>query len=160
MAARFSDTEIASLVQERKPLPQDYQTQIQLRPKRGHKERQLDVLGANGNLFRIILRQSNLNILDFSIILAICPQESNQLFRLRRYNGRSHEHTNTIERETFYSFHIHIATERYQQLGVKEDWFAEETDRFGDFFTALNCMLGDCEFVVPEHGQGRLFGEL
>jgi len=55
--------------------------------------------------------------LDFSIILAYCPEASNQLFRLRRYNGKSHEHTNTIEADKFYNYHIHTATERYQELG-------------------------------------------
>jgi hypothetical protein len=51
---------------------------------------------------------------------------------LRRHNGRSHEHTNQIEASTFYDFHIHMATERYQELGMREDAYAEATDRFGD----------------------------
>ena len=52
--------------------------------------------------------------------------QSNRVFRLRRYNGKSHEHTNPIEKEIFYDFHIHTATERYQVLeNKKEDTYAE-----------------------------------
>jgi hypothetical protein len=71
----------------------------------------LDIKGADGGDYRLVLRQSILNPLDFSIILAYRPPKSNQLFRLQRYNGKSHEHTNPIEEETFYNFHIHQATE-------------------------------------------------
>ena len=107
MAAIFSDEDISRLIQERKPLPDDYRTKIQIRPKLGHKERELDVKGADGGDYRLILRQSIFNPLDFSIILAYRPPKSNQLFRLQRYNGKSHEHTNPIEGQTFYDFHIH-----------------------------------------------------
>jgi hypothetical protein len=44
---------------------------------------------------------------------------------LRRHNGKSHEHTNQIEAGAFYDFHIHRATERYQELGMREDAYAE-----------------------------------
>lgn len=110
----LSDKDIEGLIKEKKPLPDDYKTKIMVRPKRGHKERELDVNGEDGNEFRLILRQSLFNTLDFSVILAYRPPQSNILFRLRRYNGKSHEHTNPIEGKTFYEYHIHHATERYQ----------------------------------------------
>ena len=100
-----------------------------------------------------------MNILDFSIILAVCPAGSNQLFRLRRHNGKSHEHTNQIEASTFYDFHIHMATERYQELGMREDAYAEATDRFGDFDGALRCLLDDGGFEMPADPNLRLFDE-
>ena len=153
MAAKYSDKEIAALLQERKPLPQDYQARIQLRSKCGHKERDLDVVGENGNQFRLILRQSDSSPLDFSIILGVFPPNSQELFRLRRYNGRSHEHTNRIEGKTFWNFHIHAATERYQELGMREDSYAEPTECFSDFRSALCSMLKDCGFEVPTEGQ-------
>jgi len=52
MALILSDKEIADLVQEKKFLPTDYQTKIQLRPKPGHKERELDLKGEQGSDFR------------------------------------------------------------------------------------------------------------
>jgi hypothetical protein len=49
--ANVTDEEIAELIQEPKPLPADYQVKIQTRPKRGHKERELDLKGTSGNEF-------------------------------------------------------------------------------------------------------------
>lgn len=160
MSAILSDKDIAILVKEKKLLPTDYRTRIQVRPKRGHKERELDVKGSDGSDFRLILRQSLLNPLDFSIILAYGPPNSNQLFRLQRYNGKSHEHTNPIERDRFYDFHVHQATERYQQLGANEDAFAEPTDRFSEFQEAVSCMINNCGFEIPFDPQRKLFEEI
>lgn len=159
MPTKYSDSEIARMIEERKPLPDNYRQRVQLRDKRGHKERELDVTGEAGTHYRVILRQSDFNTMDFSIILAVIASKSNQLFRLRRYNGKSHEHTNQIERETFYDFHTHHATERYQESGSREDAFAEITDRYADFHTALHCMLKDCGFEMPQNGQLSLFEE-
>ena len=110
MAVTYLDQEIESLVQERKPAPADWRNRIRLKPKRGHDEEQLDLTGDAGNEFRLIFRQNKINPLDFSGILAVRVPGSSQIFRLRRYNGKSHEHTNHIEDVTFYDFHIHIAT--------------------------------------------------
>lgn len=159
MAARLTDNEITVLIAESKPLPEDYLARIQTKPKRGHKERELDLTGNNAGEFRLVLRQSLLNSLDFSIILAYQIPNTNQIFRLRRYNGKSHEHTNALENQTFYDFHIHTATQRYQELGVREDSFAEPTDRFADLQGAIHCMLKDCGFVLPHAAQGHLFPE-
>jgi hypothetical protein len=157
VAGIYSDQEIEALLRERKPLPDNWRDQVRLRPKRGHQERDLEIIGNAGNQFRLILRQNRINPLDFSIILAVRVPQSNQLFRLRRYNGRSHEHTNHIEDETFYDFHIHVATERYQEFGTREDAYAEATDRYGDFHGALRCLLADAGLVVPPTVQGDLF---
>jgi hypothetical protein len=160
MAIRLNDAEISRLLAERKPLPLDYRERIQTKPKRGHKERELDVKGTDGSEFRLILRQSEFNLLDFSVILAYRLPKSNQFFRLRRYNGKSHEHTNTLEGRTFYDFHIHMATERYQdESGLREDCYAEPTKRFVDYHGAIRSMLGDCGFDVPLDTQGALFEE-
>ena len=159
MAARYTDSEIQQLLAERKLLPDEYRKKLKPREKRGHREAELSLAGAAGVEFRLIARQNSLNILDFSIILAVCPAGSNQLFRLRRHNGKSHEHTNQIEANTFYDFHIHMATERYQELGMREDAYAEATDRFGDFDSALHCLMEDCGFATPPDPNLRLFGE-
>ena len=159
MPAKYSDSEIARMIRERKQLPGNYRSRVQLRAKRGHKERELDVVGEDGTQFRLILRQSDFNTLDFSVILAVNPSDSNQLFRLRRYNGKHGEHTNRIEGDKFYDFHIHQATERYQESGMDEDAFAETTDRYADFHAALRCMLEDCGFETPQDVQPSLFSE-
>jgi hypothetical protein len=93
------------------------------------------------------------------VILACLPPNSSTFFRLRRYNGRGHEHTNKLEHERFYNFHIHTATERYQEEGAREDGYAEQTDRYHDLNGAINCMFADCGFQKedPEIGQMNLF---
>ena len=153
----LTDAEIADLINESKPLEPGYLSKLQLRPKPGHRERELDIVGANGSEFRLILRQNLLNVLDFSVILVYSVKSSSQVFRLRRYNGKSHEHTNQIERHKFYDFHIHYATERYQHSGFREDAYAEVTNRYGDFQGALDCLIQDCGLVRPSNGQESLF---
>ncbi len=159
MSVRYTDEEIAAFLSERKTLPQNYKTLIQPREKRGHREGELDLIGSNGNDFRLILRQSCSNSLDFSVILALMPKNTNQLFRLRRYNGKSHQHTNRIEEETFYNFHIHVATQRYQELGTREDTYAKPSDRYGTFHEAVQCLLKDSGFDIPANRQRTLFDE-
>lgn len=58
MSLRLSDADIQQLLCERKPLPADYLQRMQLKPKRGHKERELDISGVSGSEFRLILRES------------------------------------------------------------------------------------------------------
>lgn len=159
MPTRFSDKEIDVFLREEKRLPADYRAKLRLKDKRGHKEQELDVQGVAGSRFRLILRQSEFNILDFSVILSLCLPTSNLIFRLRRYNGKSHEHTNVIEGETFYDFHIHAATERYQDFGPREDAYAQPTDRYADLNEALKCMFKDCGFIAARDEQASLFGE-
>jgi hypothetical protein len=160
MAVMLTDQAIERLIQEPKPLPAGYRNSMQMRPKRGHYERELDVRGVNGSDFRLILRQSRINPLDFSVILGYRPPGSATLFRLRRYNGKSHEHTNSIENQTFYGFHVHYATERYQMIGASEDSYAQPTDRYADFQGAVACLLKECTFEIPIDPQGRLFEEV
>ena len=149
MAVTYSDDEITRLLSERKPLPNGWRGRMALRPKRGHEERELVIIGAEGGEFRLILRQSSINPLDFSVVLAVKKPQSNQLFRLRRHNGKSHQHINKIEGDAFYDFHIHMATQRYQEIGAREDFYAEVTDRYSDFRGALDCMMADANFATP-----------
>lgn len=160
MPAFLSDQDIASLLAERKPLERDLRACAQVRPKRGHKECELSLTGDAGSDFQVVFRQSEFNPLDFSVILCYCVPGSSLVVRLRRYNGKSHEHTNKIEGDTFYDFHVHTATERYQQTGLREDSFAQPTDRYCDFNGAVQCMMNDCGFDAPPDLQGVLFQEI
>ena len=100
----------------------------------------------SGREFWIFLRQSTLNMFDFSAILGYQLPQLHNVFRLRRYNGRSHEHTNVLEQEKFYGYHIHTATKRYQQPGFREDHYAVTTNRYQTLEQAIECMLDDCGF--------------
>ena len=157
MPPRYSDTDIQRFIDEKKPLGDHFFSRFTMKDKRGHRERDIDVTGESGSRFRLILRQSKVNPLNFSLILAVFPMGSNQPFHLLRYNGKTHAHANRIEDESFYEFHIHRATERYQDRGMEEEAYAEATDRFNNFDSALVCLLEDGNFNVPDKLQLDLF---
>ncbi len=153
MADILSDADIQRLTVETKFLSESFQEQMRLKPKRGHKEAELSVSGADGSSFKLILRQSNFNPLDFSVILGYEIPKTNVLFRLCRYNGSSHWHTNKIEGDRFFGYHIHLATQRYQQSGLDPDGFAEPTQRYADLHDAVQCALTDCHIELPPNAQ-------
>lgn len=94
MALSYTDDEIDALVKERKRLPQDWEDRMRLKSKRGHDEQYLELTGDAGTRFRLILRQSRINRLDFSVILAVLVPRSTQVFSapsLQRQKSRTHE---------------------------------------------------------------------
>jgi len=115
-----------------------------------HKRKNLAFTTESGHEFVIVIRQSALNMMDFSVILGYKLPSAFRIFRLRRYNGNSHQHTNVLENETLDDFHIHTATERYQSFpGFKEDHFAEVTKKYYNLDSAIQCLLADCGFRSP-----------
>jgi hypothetical protein len=151
MVGTLSDATIAALVAEPKPVDANIATRLQkLRAAHGHGEQKFDITGTAGSQFRVVVRQSASNPLNFSVILTYLPPGTNVYFRLRRYNGNNHEHTNRLEGSRIsFRFHVHQATERYQAAGSKEDAFAEETARYFDLSSAVGCLLAECGFVLP-----------
>jgi len=149
------------LIREEKLLAENYRQQLITKRKQGHKEGELIVVGSNQNSFMVIVRESNFNPLDFSVILAYKMPNSNQNFRLRRYNGSSHEHTNKLEKDKMsFVFHIHMATERYQLAGWREEAYAQPTTRYADVNGAIDCLFKDCGFILPLSLQQKLPFEL
>jgi hypothetical protein len=128
----LSDAQIAALIAEQKNIPGGLFPIRQMTERSHHKRKNFDVeTTAAGNEFVISVRQSSLNANDFSVILGYRIPGSFTVFRLRRYNGNSHQHTNILEKQILEGFHVHTATERYQRLGgAKEDHFAETTERY------------------------------
>ena len=157
MTLTYTNEEIVALVEERKRLPQNWRSKVSSRNKLGHSEGSIECTGDDGNNFRLIFRRSNSNSLDFSVILAVQVPMSNQWFRLRRCNGKSHEHTNHVEGIKFYDFHIHQATEKYQEIGSREDAYAVVIDKYDDFEGALDYMIQIGNFDAPPRDQFRLF---
>jgi hypothetical protein len=157
----LSDQEIAALIADEKKIPPGLSPLGKMTERCQHKRKDFDVQADSGNEFVVRVRQSSLNVLDFSVILGYKLPGSYTVFRLRRYNGSSHQHTNVIERQTLDGFHIHAATERYQQLGgAKEDHYAEKTDRYYHLDSAIQCMLAECGFRSPVEDSPLFRGEL
>lgn len=152
MKVYLDNDQINTLVSLEKNLPQDFQERLVVKPKKGHSESELAIPHINSE-FRVIFRQSLSDPLDFSVILGYVIPKTNYLFKLRRYNGLSHEHTNHLENETFFGYHIHMATLRYQQSGFTEDVYAVQTNEYSDLGQALDCLIRDCNFKLPSNVQ-------
>jgi hypothetical protein len=161
------DKEIDALLKEPKILPYNWQSQLQLKDKNNfqHQERSIEVKGDNGNSFKVIIRRNKINPFDFSIILVYRDKDGKE-YRLLRYNGKHpSEHTNKWEEEQGQpnskfgpSFHIHKATERYQEAGYSIDGYAEVVTTYQDFRSALNSFLKDNNFRKPKDEPPELFG--
>jgi len=150
--AQFSDKDLDTLVAIPKPLPMDYRSRLRTRPRsysEKHEEGQLEIEVQNVGAFRIIIRKNRINALDFSVILGYIPSERLRLFRLRRYNG-VHKHTNKIEQKSFRAFHVHYATQRYQESGWDIDAYAEPAENYTTVDGALELLIDQCNFMRPE----------
>ena len=164
MQILITDEEIDALLKEPKKLQN---IKILFNPKftvkKGHKESALEIKCSNESKFMIILRQNLENTIDFSVILGYVPKGQTKPFHLRRYNGKSHEHTNHFEKKNgveemykFYNFHIHQATLRYQQSGFSEEGYATPTDRYSDINGAIKCLIEDCNIIYDNKGENLI----
>ena len=158
MELLFSDQEIIALIEERKVLPDNWSSKFKKRMNRGSNEYLLNITGEEGNKFRVIVRMSVSDELNFSVVLGVKVPPPKKFFRLKRYNG-NHEHSNTIEDEMVSGFHIHTATERYQVNSVREEDYAEPTQRYTDVNGALKCLFADANFEDSNALQDTLFEE-
>lgn len=163
--AKFSDSQIKRFIRERKILAQGWLRKIQPRDVRSGKESSISVDGDFGSKFQLILKQNKFNKTGFCIVLGVYPPGSNKLFHLLRYDGNDHEHSNKglpgdACKSIHYNCHIHQATERYQDAGLKEDGYAEPTTKYGTLNEALDAMIEDCNFVLPEGEITPLFGRI
>jgi len=166
MTRILKDSEIQELIEEVKPLSENWEKYVQPRQKSGyqHEERNFGIKGENGSDFRVILRRNRLNVFDFCIILIFRDKDGKE-YRLIRYNGKhSSQHTNKWEKEQGYqehtfgpAFHIHKATQRYQEADYPIDGYAKVTTTYYDFNSALTHFLRDNNFKKPESSQMDFF---
>lgn len=150
-AAQLTDEDINTLIQVPKPLPPNYKRLLRYRAKPAseqHEEAQFDIEASSERTFRVMIRKNLVNPLDFSVILGYIPKERLNILRLRRYNG-IHEHTNKLEGTRFRGFHIHYATQRYQEAGWDIDYYAEPTEKYRTVDQALEVYFNECNFIKP-----------
>ena len=157
MGYYFTDEEINSLISEEKIFPGSIEEIMNFKESDGHKRASIELPRSDGSRFIIKLRQNQNDINDFSAIIAFQEKTSNKDFKLRRYNGKSQEHSNKLEGNKFYAFHIHFATQRYQDAGRKEESYAEETVRYANIKGALKCLIQDCNVKIKLNPQMNLF---
>ncbi|MBL8878808.1 MAG: hypothetical protein JNG88_06765 [Phycisphaerales bacterium] len=155
----LTDSEIAGLLSERKQLPANWTSRLAVRPKSDSTftHREFDLNSEKGRTFRLILRGNTLNPLDFSLVLVFRDEDGTD-YRLVRFNGRHpSQHTNKWEKarnlpNAYFrnQFHVHTATERYQVEGFEIDGYAEVTDRYDSFDSALDAFVRSNGLFVPE----------
>ena len=151
MDIKYTDQQIAELITERKVLPDDWRIQL-------NRNNSLYIIGENSNRFRVITNQNEKYPSDFSVILAVIDPKTGTTFRICRYNGMpKRPYNNKIEKQKIYGYHIHFATERYQERGYDEETYAEETDRYNNLEGALQCLIQDANFEFPAQLELKLF---
>ena len=101
--------------------------------------------------FELYTRQNPIDPDAFSCGLTFYPRPGDKGITLTRYNGGYHVHRNPLEgdEEIRNLCHIHLATERYMELG-KVDKYAETTNRYTNLNGALTCLLADCNITGLE----------
>ena len=151
MDIKYTDQQIAALIKERKVLPDDWRDQLD-------KNNSLYIIGESGSRFRIITNLNEKYPSDFSVVLAVIDPKTGAIFRIRRYNGMpKRSHNNKIEKQKIYGYHIHFATERYQERDYDEETYAEETNRYNNLEGALQCLIQDANLELPAQLELRLF---
>lgn len=159
----FTDKEIEELLAEPKQVMSMTLQKFtgKMKSKKGHGQGymenhvQIPRHDKKGETFHVIGRRGVENPMDFSAILGY-SKDGGKVFKLRRYNGMGHEHTNVTGGPKIYGFHIHTATERYQKERRKEETYAETTDRYADFYGALQCLVDDCHIHFVDSRQKEL----
>jgi hypothetical protein len=166
---KFTDAEIVQLVNERKALPRRWERRLLvLRITREYSQRRahLVVAGQTGE-FQIAVRQTTINVFDFSVVVMFRKRNESGWFILRRYNGRHvPTHFNKLSampKTPIRGFHIHKATEEGQRRGMELVW-AEPTTVYNDVYSAIEFALRDSNFSKPSpdeptSGQGNLYFE-
>lgn len=79
-------------------------------------------------------------------------------YRLLRANGlHPGGHVNHLEGTSFgTSFHVHRASERYQQAGFDIDGYAEQSDEFTSFEQAFSFVERVASLRAPSGDESRL----
>ena len=159
MADIIADISIAAMIAEPKLLRESWRQDLaNLKNRVGRYESEVDLTGAHGTPFRIIVSRRHRSPEDFTIILMLNSSDHTD-FRLVRYDGSGHVHKNTLEGDRIIRKpHIHRATERYQIATHQRrpDGYAEETQRYQDILGAWDCFRIDVNLVFPDSGGGKL----
>lgn len=81
-------------------------------------------------------------------------QRITKLAKAKNCNAEfSHHSGDTVNKTVLKPNDIHLATERYQNSGRKEEAYAEVTDRYSNLRGALKCLIEDCKVSLKENPQ-------
>lgn len=141
----LTDSQIEEFISEAKVVTNPRARWVE---QRKSKRKNYDVESSDGKRkYTLYIRQNTILPDNFScgLRLEIPGQEP---VTLVRYNGCDHPHENPLEGDDVsYKCHVHRATERYIDLGLKPEHFAVATDRYNNCNGALKCLVGDCKIM-------------
>lgn len=145
MSIIYSDQQITDFLSEKKTVQNP---KAQWKEQRKSKRKNFNLLSSDGKRkYTLYIRQNSILPDNFSCGIRI-EIPGNEPITLVRYNGCDHPHINPLENtDVSYKFHIHTATERYMSTGRKPEYYAEETNRYTCWESALRCLIEDCNIV-------------
>jgi hypothetical protein len=148
----LTDTEINQYLQEEKKLKdKDFKEKVD----RGNKTTLFEVKSKSGNKYILRIRNSKSHVANWSVILSIIIK--NKEYILTRYNGNYHAHTNSIEKNSISGFHIHHATERYQEKNYKIDGYATATSEYSTISGAIKKMIRNLHISIGGYNSLNRF---
>ncbi len=119
-----------------------------------------------GYRFTAFMRKNEMFQENFSIGLRYHPAGDPESIILLRCNGPHGEHRNPIgKRDNHHStYHIHLAKEIILKKGLRSETYAEETDKYSNYYDALSFFLRYCNIrnaakYFPAIRQGKLFDD-
>jgi hypothetical protein len=160
-AALLTDSEIASLLAEHKPVTEDFKDWPQkMTPRADNLGCSRRIRAASGNLFAIYLRQNTIEEMDFSIGMRWIRRRGHEISLVRCNGWHDQVHKNRLERGTpqyivpANTCHVHLATERYLRLnGPKKIGFASPISGYKCLRSALEYFIDKFGFVSSATGR-------
>ena len=157
----LTDAQIANLLADRKPISaakmRKLKEQLKAKPNdRRELVQSVETRGQNGTIYHIGVRRKIDNDMDFSVRLSIYWRK--RWINLVRCNGHHGPHNNHLERGTAdgkipaNTCHIHQATERYQLAGRDAEYFAQPSNSYHSFSSAVEFLcthFGCCDATSP-----------
>ena len=144
MDIKYTDQQIAELINERKVLPDDWRIQL-------NKDSSLYIIGGNSNRFRLITNQNEKYPSDFSVILAVINPKTGATFRIRRYNGMpKRPHNNKIERQKNLRLPYSLCLQSDTKKEVMMRILTQKRRTVIIILKArLQCLIQDANFELP-----------
>jgi len=138
MAIIISDVERDELIKSiKKPVSKVSSIIMKKKSSMKYREFEMALFDSENRQYKMIIRRNIIDQFDFSILLRYFHKDAKLWRTLVRYNG-CHIHVNKLEKKKIECFHVHKITEKYQKADFREEGFAELTQSYCSYDTAIN----------------------
>ncbi|MDD3673475.1 MAG: hypothetical protein PHG70_08160 [Synergistaceae bacterium] len=137
----MTDAELQKLIDTPKKMStKGLKKLLERKVENAYKRSDIELSSETEHSFYLRIRESLDDPTDYSAILSV-KLKSGETFNLVRCNGSSHSHKNRIEKTKLFGTHIHVATERYIEMGYQSEAFAEESAEYNNINEAIECLM-------------------